>query len=93
MSDRRRAPGLAGAFEAPGPVHEDAGDDRKVGDGDGLLDREAVSRRPSAVRGGTREAGSGAPGPARVPAAVACHHRASGYRARETTVLELAALD
>jgi len=105
----------AGAFDVAGPVHEDAGDDRRVGDdghdahrggtagaregidlvdaaqqlrpavaggpqrpvhrisdGDGLLDREAVSRRPSA--GGTREAGSGHTGPARVPAVVARHH-------------------
>jgi len=116
-SARGRAPRWAGAFAAPGPVHEDAGDDRRVGDHghdaqqrgtpragegvdlvaapeqlrlavaccpqgpvhrisdrDGLLDREAVSRQPSAVRGRMREAGSGPPGPARVPAVVARHH-------------------
>jgi hypothetical protein len=31
-SARGRAPGLAGALEAPGPVNEDAADDRRVGD-------------------------------------------------------------
>ena len=128
-SARGRAPRWAGAFAAPGPVHEDAGDDRRVGDHghdaqqrgtpragegvdlvaapeqlrlavaccpqgpvhrisdrDGLLDREAVSRQPSAVRGRMREAGSGPPGPARVPAVVARHHltrarNSSGSRA------------
>jgi len=32
VSGRRWTAGALGAFDAPGPVHEDAGDDRRVGD-------------------------------------------------------------
>src|SRR4030042_687734 len=64
-TDAARTCGGAGGVE--GPVHQ-------VGDRGGPLAGGAVSRQPSAVRGRTREAGSGPPGPARVPARVARHH-------------------
>jgi hypothetical protein len=70
--------GEQGAFSAPGPVHEDAGDDRRVGDDghdahrrgtararEGLDLEAAVSRQPSAVSGRQRpdaRGGLGSPG-------------------------------
>ena len=97
-SARGRAPGLAGGFEDTGPVHEDARDDRRaarrdqftgsvIATGSSTEMPSAVSRQPSVVRGQTREAGSGPPGPAGVPAVVARHHLTRMRTSSESTAV------